>query len=203
MVDEEDHPFVADFGLALREVDLKSGASFAGTPSYMSPEQARGEGHRVDGRSDLFSTGVVLYELLTGERPFRASDTNDLYEQILYTEPTHPCEINPSIPKELARICLKALSKAASDRYSSGELLAAELRGSFQSELSFGVPEVIEGSNPEAITRDLSADSSLQSPPAVVPKGLRSFSPHDADFYPQLLPWTVRNKLGIIIEYQL
>src|SRR5215470_557854 len=81
LIDAAGKPYVVDFGLALKEEDFGKGGGLAGTPAFMSPEQAKGEGHRVDGRSDIFSLGVVLYELLTAKRPFRGDSLLEVMEQ--------------------------------------------------------------------------------------------------------------------------
>jgi hypothetical protein len=129
LVDAQGRPHLADFGLAVTEEEQQSArGSTAGTTAYMSPEQVRGDSHLLDGRTDIYSLGVVLYELLTGRRPFQGRDRGEYREQILHREPRPPRSIDDTIPRELEDICLKCLAKAVADRYTTAADLAADLR---------------------------------------------------------------------------
>jgi serine/threonine protein kinase/formylglycine-generating enzyme required for sulfatase activity len=195
LLDPDGNPVVTDFGLALRDEDFGQGPAFAGSPAYMSPEQARGEGHRVDARCDVYSLGAIFYQLLTGQRLIQADSLDEMLEQIKSWEPRPPRQMDNTIPKELDRICLKALSKRASDRYSTALDLAEDLRHwqSGQPEMSavsaLTTPSAPGGSTVSGpVRRAGEAADSDAGPVKVVPKGLRAFDGEDADFFLQLLP---------------
>ena len=124
-------PVLVDFGIALGEDEASSGGQriITGTPLYMSPEQAEGAAHRIDGRTDVYSLGVILYELLTGRVPFRITNLAELLRQVQEDEPQPPRQLVPDIPPDLERICLKALAKRQPDRYTTAGDFADDLRG--------------------------------------------------------------------------
>ena len=122
-------PKLLDFGLALdleAHQRLSQLGEIAGTPDYLSPEQACGGS--LDPRSDVFTLGAILYELLTGDAPFHAGNTRDLLRLIREEDPALPRRSDPSIPKDLQNICLKALEKSPGHRYASAREMADDLR---------------------------------------------------------------------------
>jgi predicted ATPase/class 3 adenylate cyclase len=123
-------PVLVDFGLALDDMQAGGGQKgvVSGTPWYMSPEQVAGSAHRIDGRTDIYSLGVVLYEMLTGRVPFRATDFQELSRQVRDDEPQPPRQLVRDIPSELERACLKALAKRQQDRYTTAADFAEDLR---------------------------------------------------------------------------
>jgi eukaryotic-like serine/threonine-protein kinase len=124
-------PKISDFGLAKRlEMDSRQTRSgtIMGSPSYMAPEQARGDVRDVGPLADVYALGTVLYELLTGRPPFLAANAIDIVSQVVNNEPVAPTRLEPKVPNDLETICLKCLQKDSRKRYSSAEALANDLR---------------------------------------------------------------------------
>jgi serine/threonine-protein kinase len=121
-----ERPRITDFGIAkLVASEITSTGQLLGTPSYMPPEQFTGS--PIDGRADLFSLGVILYSLATGEQPFPGETMTAVSYKVVYTEPIPPAKLNPAIPARLEAVILKCLAKSPADRYQTGEELAQEL----------------------------------------------------------------------------
>lgn len=147
ILDNKGCPHLADFGLAKSlgpEKSQESEGKIMGTPAYMSPEQARGDSQSVDERSDVYSLGVVLYELITGVRPFQGRGRQALM-RVMDEEPRPPRSLNERVPRDLETICLKAMAKLPARRYPDmaeftqdlshyleGDSIAARPIGSFE-----------------------------------------------------------------------
>jgi formylglycine-generating enzyme required for sulfatase activity/predicted Ser/Thr protein kinase len=187
LVDRRGIPHVADFGLALREdaQQLMTG-EVAGTPAFMAPEQVRGETHRLDRRTDVWALGVILYQALTGRRPFRGKNRARTFKRVLGLDPTPLRQLDGAIPRELERICLKCLAKRMTDRYETAAELADDLDRWLALE---GAAAVVAGATGVGFVASPPWRTAPVPPPApIVSKGLRAFDPEDAAFFPRLVP---------------
>jgi WD40 repeat protein/tetratricopeptide (TPR) repeat protein len=121
---------VTDFGLAKRlgEAGRTATGAVLGTPSYMAPEQARGDGRGVGPATDVYALGAILYECLSGRPPFKAASALETLAQVCGQEPVSPRLLQPGVPRDLETICLKCVEKEPSRRYASTEELADDLR---------------------------------------------------------------------------
>lgn len=175
LVDREGRAYLVDFGLAIRDdQQWQSKGQRAGTRPYMSPEQLRGETHRLDGRTDIWAIGVILYELLVGQRPFHGREMSQLIDEVESRDPKPLRQIDESVPTELERICMKCLQKRITDRYSTAADLSADLS------------QFLRAKIPQAVCQNTNQlDGVSQS---LFPVGVRSFEMSDAEVFCALMP---------------
>jgi hypothetical protein len=125
LVTEDGKVKLSDFGIARFATQVSGSGRMMGTPAYLSPEQILGEPQNT--RSDLFSLGIVLYQMVTGAAPFDGSSVSAVCAQILQAEPVPPSQRNPAVTPELDRVILRCLAKSSADRYPSAEAFATSL----------------------------------------------------------------------------
>lgn len=165
LLDQNGNPLITDFGLATYTEEILHKKEIVGTLAYMSPEQLIGDGHLIGTRSDVFSVGVILFELLTHRRPFEGRSAENNIDWMI--EPPKLRDINPSLPATLERICLKAIQIRASDRYATARDLAVDLQNYLESP---------------------SEDAERTSSDQPTYRGLRPFRAEDGSAFLELLP---------------
>ncbi len=127
IIDQDGRTILMDFGLARQELDapLTADHTVLGTPNYMSPEQAKGES--LDARTDIYSLGIVLYEMLTGSPPFEGKSSFEILRHHIESSAPAPSEVEPDVPPELDHVVARALAKSADDRYPTVREMAGAL----------------------------------------------------------------------------
>ena len=121
--------------------DATVAGSVLGTPAYMPPEQASGRIELVDERSDQYSLGAILFQVLTGRRPFLATTNDEMIRQVLHTDAPRPRELTPVVPRALEAICVKAMAKQPVDRYPDVAALTRDLESFLAREPVSAYPE--------------------------------------------------------------
>jgi eukaryotic-like serine/threonine-protein kinase len=160
---------VADFGIARLEAsELTQTGTLMGTPSYMSPEQFMGQ--PVDGRSDLFSCGVILYQMLTGEKPFIGESTTTIMYKVLREDPVPPSELNLSLSAALDAVVKKALAKQPAQRFQSGAEFAQALQAAIAGEAGAQVSPASDQRAAPATASRPAAHTPAVSAPASAPR---------------------------------
>lgn len=171
LLTKEGKPCITDFGLSMREESRHlHHDEVCGAPAYMAPEQVRGESHRITAQTDLWSLGVILYEMLCGTTPFVAKTRAELAAEIKEKDPLPLHNHVREIPAELERVCMKCLAKRMSDRYSRTGDLVNDLREWLES------------------TRQYKHTELFKLPVVIRPKGLRPFDEDDEEYFLNLLP---------------
>ena len=204
MIDIAGQVRIADFGLAIHDNTplRRVSKNRAGTLAFMAPEQIRGENHRLDGRTDLWAFGVVIYWMFTACYPFRGENATDISMEICSRDPKPMRQINDKIPREIERICNRCLHRLMEERYQSAadlledvEYLQQNLRldslptSAGPTDSNFSRSKKVSGSKYDsnlASRGSVSRNSGSQI--QVVPKGLRSFDAGDTEFFLSLLP---------------
>ncbi|XZE52167.1 bifunctional serine/threonine-protein kinase/formylglycine-generating enzyme family protein [Planctomycetaceae bacterium SH139] len=205
LLDRNNHVYLADFGLALDDAQRwRSSRGPAGTYPYMAPEQVKGATHRLNARCDIWALGVILYEMLTGRRPFRGETRDQLCDEIIERTPAAPRELDRSIPRELNRLCMQCLSKRDADRPHAAADLQDDLEQILQRLGEGSSSTTAASTSPAAVDTSVSGDSTQPTPVVEYPiPTLKRFTAEQAELYLRLMPRSYANpdELPELIAY--